>query len=51
MGRFVVKKGINIFSKKGFFRGGHNVVKGGTKMPPPPLTQMLSYAPGTRFYR
>ena len=25
-----IKKGINIFSKKGFLRGGHTVAKGGT---------------------
>ena len=25
------RKGINIFSKKGFLRGGQNVAKGGTK--------------------
>ena len=24
-----IKKGINIFSKKGFLRGGHTVAKGG----------------------
>ena len=24
-----IKKGINIFSKEGFLRGGHNVAKGG----------------------
>ena len=43
------KKGINIFSKKGFLRGGTNVAKGGTKnfflcayarkLCPPPLNK------------
>ena len=38
----IVKKGINIFSKK----GGHNVAKGGAHNFSHPPTQMLSYAPG-----
>ena len=33
----IVKKGINIFSKK----GGHNVAKGGTIIAPPPFTNAL----------
>ena len=55
MGRSVVKKGINIFSKKGFLRGGTNVAKGGdqkiflaclrAQIVPPPK-QKPSYAPG-----
>ena len=50
---YIVKRGINIFSKKGFLRLGHNVAKGGgtqfffvqIKWPPPPPTLMLSYTP------
>ena len=40
---YIVKKGINIFSKKGFLRLGHNVAKGGglnfflCKLSGPPL--------------
>ena len=42
----IFKKDINIFSKKGFLRGGQNVAKGGghKKFSHPP-TQMPSYAP------
>ena len=38
------KIGINIFSKKGFLSGGHNVAKGGHNVAPP--KQKPSYAPG-----
>ena len=50
-----IKKGINIFSKKGFLRGGHNVAKGGgpklffgalTRTNCAPPKQKPSYAPG-----
>ena len=42
----IFKKGINIFFKKGVFKGGHNVARGGhTKCCAPTPTQMLSYAP------
>ena len=45
----IFKKDINIFSKKGFLRGGHNVTKGGTIFfCAPPPTQMRSYAPETQ---
>jgi len=42
---YLVKKGINIFSKKGFLRGWHNVAKGGGARKSAPHTQMLSYVP------
>ena len=49
----IVNKGINIFSKLVFLRGGgYNVAMGSqqklclrAKSAPPPLTHMLSYAP------
>jgi len=36
---YIVKKGINIFLKRGFLREGHNIFL-------TPLAQMLLYAPG-----
>ena len=39
---YIVKKGINIFSKKVFLRGGHNVApRGGAKNVPSPYTNAL----------
>ena len=39
------KKGINIFSKKGFLRGDTILPRGRTKRSAPVSTKMLSYAP------
>ena len=51
----VVKKGLNIFSKKGFLRGGGCCQKGsptiifGTQIVPPPHAQILLYAPTNKY--
>ena len=43
--QFTQLKKLLIFFKKGIFKVGHNVSKGGTQMCVQPLIKMLSYAP------